>query len=114
MPYAAPRVCSEPGCHRAQHAARCDQHQRTDVRSGQRAAQYAGRPWQLIRKAVLRRDPMCSECGERPSTTAAHVVPRSKGGSDSLLNLRGLCTSCHSRETAARDGGFGNPTRGAA
>lgn len=114
MPYAAPRVCAEPGCTRAQHAARCPEHQRTDSRSGQRAAQYAGAHWRAIRKAVLARDPLCSECGEQRSTTAAHVIPRSKGGSDSMLNLRGLCTSCHSRETSARDGGFGNPTRGAA
>ena len=114
MPYAAPRVCAEPGCNRAQHAARCPEHQRTDSRSGQRAARYSGAPWRLMRKAVLRRDPTCTECHEAPSTTAAHVIPRSKGGSDSMLNLRGLCTSCHSRETAARDGGFGNPTRGAA
>lgn len=113
MPYAALRACAEPGCTAAQNAARCARHERSDVRSGQRAAQYAGPAWRVRRAIVLRRDPVCTECGDRPSTTAAHIRSRSAGGDDSLSNLRGLCTSCHSRETASRDGGFGNPTRAA-
>jgi len=111
MPYAAPRACSEPGCTAPTHTGRCARHPRTDAHARARAARYAGPAWRLIRTAVLRRDPVCSECHAAPSTTAAHVVARSAGGSDSMDNLRGLCTSCHSRETAARDGGFGNATR---
>lgn len=60
---------------------------------------------------MLVRDPICKEHGGHPSTTAAHIISRADGGYDTMENLRGLCASAHSKETAERDGGFGNPKR---
>jgi 5-methylcytosine-specific restriction protein A len=68
--------------------------------------------WRALRKSCLERDPVCKSCHEKPATHADHIVPKSAGGRDALENLEGLCHSCHSRKTAATDGGFGNPRRG--
>ncbi|MCG7231006.1 HNH endonuclease [Corynebacterium propinquum] len=37
----------------------------------------------------------CHLCGKRGATSADHVIPRSKGGDDSLDNLRPAHTSCN-------------------
>ncbi|MEN2423029.1 holin [Streptomyces rimosus] len=60
----------------------------------------------LFRAPVLRRDPVCVVCGDAPSTHADHW-PRSRkqllaqglDPNDSQYG-RGLCASCHYRETA--------------
>jgi 5-methylcytosine-specific restriction endonuclease McrA len=67
--------------------------------------------WRALRAEVLARDPICKDCGVKPSKHADHVLPKREGGRDVASNLRGLCHSCHSRKTAAVDGGFGNPKR---
>ncbi|MDP2333849.1 MAG: HNH endonuclease [Reyranella sp.] len=63
---------------------------------------YGKKAWRDLRAAVLRRDPICATrgCG-RPSSHADHVVPRSRGGADTLANLRGLCGPCHNRRSAS-------------
>lgn len=38
----------------------------------------------------------CHLCGRPGATTADHLIPRSKGGSDALANLRPAHTSCNS------------------
>ena len=65
------------------------------------AAFYRSGEWRRLRKAVLARDPVCASrgCG-RPSSHADHIVPRSRGGADTLVNLRGACQSCHNRRSA--------------
>ncbi|MCC7046729.1 MAG: HNH endonuclease [Alphaproteobacteria bacterium] len=66
--------------------------------------------WRAVRVTVLRRDRKCSVPGcYRGSVHVDHIVPRSRGGSDELHNLRGLCASCHARKTASIDrvGGSG-------
>lgn len=62
---------------------------------------YRSAAWRALRKAVLARDPVCKTrgCG-RPSTHADHIVPRSRGGADTVDNCRGLCASCHNRRSA--------------
>ncbi len=67
------------------------------------AAYYRTAVWRALRADCLARDPVCTTrgCGA-PSVAADHVVPRSKGGADSLGNLRGLCTRCHNQR---RQGG---------
>lgn len=57
-----------------------------------------GRPWLRIRKQVLARDPICTICWARPSTTVDHIVPLSLRPdlAHVLTNLRGACLSCNS------------------
>ena len=66
------------------------------------AAFYRSGEWRRLRAAVLARDPVCASrgCG-RPAVHVDHVVPRSRGGADTLGNLRGACQSCHNRRSAA-------------
>lgn len=62
---------------------------------------YGTKAWRDLRAAVLRRDPICATrgCG-RPSSHADHVIPRSRGGADSMGNLRGMCSRCHNSRSA--------------
>lgn len=41
----------------------------------------------------------CGECGRRTGLQAHHLVSRSKGRSDAVSNLVGLCCGCHEKET---------------
>jgi 5-methylcytosine-specific restriction endonuclease McrA len=47
--------------------------------------------WSRTRARVLRRDPVCRRCHERPSAIVHHVVPVEQGGSDREGNLIGVC-----------------------
>ncbi|MEU1585224.1 HNH endonuclease [Micromonospora sp. NPDC005710] len=38
---------------------------------------------------------VCSLCRRRPATTADHILPLSKGGSNDLTNLRPACGPCN-------------------
>lgn len=50
------------------------------------------------REGILRRDhDTCVYCSGR-AQTVDHVLPRSRGGSDSWLNLVAACQSCNSRK----------------
>ena len=50
----------------------------------------------ITRRAVFARDSWtCQYCGSRSNLTVDHVIPRSKGGSDSLENLRAACQRCN-------------------
>lgn len=63
-----------------------------------------------LRRVVLARDPICRICDRNASTIADHIKPH-KGSWElfiALENLQGLCEECHSKKTAAEDGGFGN------
>lgn len=68
-----------------------------------------------FRAPVLRRDPVCVECRQAPSTHADHhphtrrqLVTMGENPNDPKWG-RGLCAPCHNRHTATRDGGYGNP-----
>lgn len=57
------------------------------------------------RLQVFRRDNYkCIKCGSTSNLTADHILPRSKGGTNDLNNLRTLCDTCNSEK-----GNF-NPT----
>lgn len=66
-----------------------------------------------LRQLVLERDSgICAMCGtgEEP-WEADHIHPRSKGGPDSLENLRTLCKPCHRKHTKeCKLSGNGLPT----
>lgn len=117
MPKRAPRVCARPGCpvlavpgksycpgHLKELQRRAD-----EARPGSAARGYDHR-WREIRRRYLGDHPTCEYCG-RPATEVHHEVPLSRGGTHDLHNLVSLCRRCHSKVTAQRDGGFGNPTR---
>lgn len=57
---------------------------------------------------MLAARPMCESCRRRPSAQVDHVrALAAHGAALDVRNLRAVCASCHSRKTAARDGGFG-------
>lgn len=54
-----------------------------------------GAKWQRLSAAVLRRDHhICRYCGGH-ATTTDHIVPKSKGGTDTWENLVACCRSCN-------------------
>jgi 5-methylcytosine-specific restriction endonuclease McrA len=58
-------------------------------------SRYHGVAWQRLRKAFLRRNPLCDQCG-RIATVPHHVLSIDEGGEfydgDNLL---ALCRACH-------------------
>jgi len=55
---------------------------------------------ELSRKNILRRDGFnCVYCGSHHSPlTVDHIIPRSRGGSDSWENLACACVKCNNRK----------------
>lgn len=54
--------------------------------------------WKRLRAACLKRDRICTTPGcTKRAAVADHIVPRSKGGADTLENLRGLCIQHHNQ-----------------
>lgn len=53
--------------------------------------------WDELRRRVYRRDGLrCTNCGSSDVVLHAHhVVPLSRGGTNSLTNLTSLCDPCH-------------------
>jgi 5-methylcytosine-specific restriction endonuclease McrA len=56
----------------------------------------AGRP-AVTKDGVKRRDGACAYCGG-PAQTVDHVVPRSRGGDSTWLNLVAACEPCNGRK----------------
>lgn len=72
---------------------------------------YRTPEWTRLRVAVLARDShRCATpgCTHRASHVDHIVAIKRGGGALDPANLRSLCHRCHSRKTAATDGGFGN------
>jgi ribosomal protein S27AE len=56
---------------------------------------YRTKKWYRLREQTLKRDNYaCTYCGDR-AATADHVIPRGKGGPDTLANLVSSCTRCN-------------------
>lgn len=128
-------LCSYPGCRRpvprgqkycsAHEAAgrkreEAQKRERWDRRlkkKGSAAERGYGYRWAQLRKRFLFDHPLCAKCLSEGRAVAAtdvdHIVPHR--GDQALMwdesNLQALCHSCHSRKTAAEDGGFGNRRR---
>lgn len=59
----------------------------------------------VVRKQVMERDNyQCVECEGTDWLTLDHIWPYSKGGQDTVENLRVLCRSCNSAKGARTDG----------
>jgi len=102
------RVCSTPGCPTLYDgdSTRCPQHDRqADRQRGNRGYQSRGHR-NRFRPAVLARDPICVVCHVRQSTIADHYPLSRKEllangmDADNPAHGRGLCKTCHDRETA--------------
>lgn len=110
MPMAAPRPCSKPGCRALTRggSSRCDSHSGELTRSGSRDPLYSSRRWRAARACYLVKHPVCP-CGQAATHVDHHVpialAPHLTWDSS---NWRALCHGCHSRKTAAADGGYGN------
>ena len=64
---------------------------------------YCSAAWRRTRLAVIARDMgICQLCGllVTGSPDIDHIVEKSKGGDESMSNLRTTCHSCHARRTA--------------
>ena len=127
-------LCSYPGCrHPVPRGEKyCDKHKGAGTRreqlqkkerwerrfrkKGSSAARGYGARWRRLRERFLFEHPLCEECLKRgravPATDVDHIRPHR--GEEALMwdeeNLQALCHACHSRKTAAEDGGFGNIT----
>ena len=80
------------------HCGACEKHGRA-YRSPTTRAQNS--EYRRNRARILAGSPVCAYC-PRPATTADHIVPVSKGGSNKLANLAPCCASCN-RAKSNRD-----------
>lgn len=113
------RPCREYGCPnlvktRAQkgycddHASKRSNWNKRPQRSGSTTERGYGHAWRLLREQVLRRDDyLCVSCSANgyivEATDVDHIVAKEHGGTDDLVNLQSLCSSCHKEKTARED-----------
>lgn len=72
---------------------------------------WSGRYAQRVTAAVLAHyGPVCVHCGKDTATTAEHVTPRSRGGTDALENLRPADALCNQRRGTKAMKGYGAVT----
>jgi len=110
------RVCSVAGCPTIfprDEGSRCPAHRRAADKARGSATDrgYTSKGHRSFRNQTLARDPICVLCGLAQSTVADHH-PRSRKELQALgMNPndpsygRGLCESCHNKETAQHQPG---------
>jgi 5-methylcytosine-specific restriction endonuclease McrA len=95
----------------AEHRRLFDVYRKDDpIRSLYRVARWTNG----TRLIVLRRDPLCMECGHRASSVADHHPLSAREIVEQLgraefynpTRCRGLCKSCHDSKTAREDSSF--------
>lgn len=101
----------------AQRKKDSDQRRARDPGYRARKALYNSKAWKNARLAKLIDQPLCEDClAEGRTVQAVHVdheqAVAAGGATLDWKNFRSLCKSHHSRKTAARDGGYGNPRTG--
>lgn len=112
------KVCSQPRCPTLvpRGTSRCADCAREADRARGNFKQrgYGGPAWERARAVVLRRDRACVLCGA-PANVADHypegrddLVARGVTDPDAPHRMRGLCRSCHSKETARNQPGGWN------
>ena len=111
MPHAPLKPCPKQGCRALIHrkARWCEPHAMQEMAMVEAARPTStgrgyGAAWRRLRLAILRRDPICRACNVSASEEVDHIVPKKRGGQDTMENLQGLCKPCHSRKTALEDG----------
>lgn len=122
MPPLPKKACRHRGCPRTTTEAYCEEHKEHEQKrkNNKRADPfYLRAAWRNLRLQKLANDPLCEKCAAegrvKLANTVDHKIPRSDRPDLALdyENLRSNCHSCHSKKTAATDGGFGNPKRAA-
>lgn len=104
MPDAIKRPCRRNGCPLlVPGGGYCKNHPPDESRESSYARGYGG-SWRRLREVVLHRQPFC-RCGA-PANEVDHIVPKSRGGRDTIENLQSLCKRCHSRKTAGERAGL--------
>lgn len=114
------RVCNVSGCPELiPTSGRCDTHKRAAEQVRGTAAQrgYGAEHRNRFREGVLAKHPICQVCLGAPSTVADHhplskreLIERGMDDHDPAHG-RGLCASCHGKETARlQPGGWATPT----
>lgn len=72
-----------------------------------------GNDWDKTRQIVLARYNFeCAVCGSDERLTVDHIVPKARGGTDELDNLRVLCLKCNAKKgdrLDKKESGFVNP-----
>lgn len=112
------RVCSVAGCPTIYEGttSRCPTHTRQadKGRGTARERGYATRGHQHFRNQTLSRDPICTLCFLRESSVADHYPLSRRELIEQGMNPndpqhgRGLCSSCHNKETAQNQPGGWN------
>lgn len=46
----------------------------------------------------LRDNHKCLKCGTRENLTVDHIIPKSRGGNNSFVNLQTLCLKCNAEK----------------
>lgn len=111
------RVCAVPGCPTLTPGGRCPAHAKASDRARGTASQrgYTSKGHRrTFREQVLARDPICKVCRKARSTVADHypvsrrdLIAQGLDPNDPKHG-RGLCDTCHNRETAQHQPGGWN------
>lgn len=123
MPSRPLRYCPQPGCSALTSGGPCPAHvkqqrREQDARRESSRSRGYGRAWERLRAVQLARELLCLALKPprlTPRVHVDHILPLARGGTDAIENLKSLCQSCHSGQTAREDGGFGRrpqPGRG--
>lgn len=125
MPARSSRPCRKCGRLTTNKSGMCDAHELLaqdqrkayDKQRGTATQRGYTSAWARYSKQYRLEHPLCVECLKEgkltPATCVDHIIPH-KG--DMRLfwdesNWRSLCTTCHNKATASKDGGFGNPVK---
>jgi 5-methylcytosine-specific restriction protein A len=107
--------CAQPGCRRLTTEKYCEKHTKGDnqEKTYNRARNkydpfhvaYKKSRWMVLRKEILRDDPICRRCQLAAAVQVDHIVPARVYAADDpelfydVSNLQGLCHPCHGQKT---------------
>jgi 5-methylcytosine-specific restriction endonuclease McrA len=91
----AAKLCRVAGCPHARPCPEAGHEPKAWAGSKRRKQLPPG--WEKLRRFILQRDPICTECGERLSTEVHH-----RGDADDHRPemLAGICSECHGKITS--------------